>query len=112
MQIGPNLLTLSIVRALKDHIEQIQQICDTYHVKSLFAFGSAVSNNLKAESDIDLIVDIDSKDPLDYSDNYFALKFQLENILKRPIDLLEDKALKNPFLKNQIDNTKVLIYGR
>lgn len=67
---------------------------------------------MKNDSDIDLIVDIDSKDPLDYSDNYFALKIQLENILKRPVDLLEDKAVKNPFLKRQIDNTKVLIYGR
>jgi predicted nucleotidyltransferase len=100
------------VIALKDHIEQIKQLCNTYHVKSLFAFGSVVSDKLKAGSDIDLIVDIDSKDPIDYSDNYFGLKFQLENILKRPVDLLEDKAVKNPFLKKQIDNTKVLIYGR
>jgi predicted nucleotidyltransferase len=100
------------VKALKNHIDQIKPLCYTYHVKSLFAFGSVVSDKLKAESDIDLIVDIDSKDPIDYSDNYFSLKFQLENILKRPVDLLEDKAIKNPFLKKQIDNTKVLIYGR
>jgi predicted nucleotidyltransferase len=100
------------VKELKDHMEQIKQLCNAYHVKSLFAFGSVVSDKLKATSDIDLIVDIDSKDPIDYTDNYFALKFQLENILKRPVDLLEDKALKNPFLKKQIDNTKVLVYGR
>jgi uncharacterized protein len=100
------------VRALKNHIEQIKQLCNTYHVKSLFAFGSVVSDKPRAETDIDLIVDIDSKDSIDYSDNYFALKFQLENILKRPVDLLEDKAVKNPFLKKQIDSTKVLIYGR
>jgi predicted nucleotidyltransferase len=101
-----------MVKVLKGHIEQIKQLCNTYHVKSLFAFGSVVSDKLKTKSDIDLIVDIDSEDPLDYSDNYFALKFQLENILKRPVDLLEDKAVKNPFLKKQIDNTKVLIYDR
>ncbi|HEY4198163.1 MAG TPA: nucleotidyltransferase domain-containing protein [Mucilaginibacter sp.] len=100
------------MKVLKDHIEQIRQLCDTYQVRSLFAFGSVVSDKLKSESDIDLIVDIDSKDPLDYSDNYFALKFQLEDILKRPVDLLEDKAIKNPFLKKQIDNTKVIIYDR
>lgn len=100
------------MKALKDHLEQIKQLCNTYHVRSLFAFGSVVSDRLKAGSDIDLIVDIDGKDPLDYSDNYFGLKFQLENILKRPVDLLEDKALRNPFLKEQINNTKVLFYGR
>ena len=100
------------MKELKDHIEQIKLLCNAHQVKSLFAFGSVVSDNLKAESDIDLIVDIDSNDPLIYTDNYFALKFQLENILNRHIDLLEDKAIKNPFLKKQIDNTKVLIYGR
>jgi len=99
------------VKEIKDHIEQIKQLCSTHGVKSLFAFGSVVSNSVKTTSDIDLLVDIDSKDPIDYSDNYFELKFQLESILKRPVDLLEDKSLKNPFLKKQIDNTKVLIYG-
>ncbi len=100
------------MKELKDHIEQIKALCNAHNVRSLFAFGSVLSDKLKTESDIDLIVDIDSKDPIDYSDNYFALKFQLENIFNRQIDLLEDKAVKNPFLKKQIDNTKVLIYGR
>jgi predicted nucleotidyltransferase len=106
-----NLLTLIIVKELKDHIEQIKALCRAHQVKSLFAFGSVVSDKLKVGSDIDLIVDINGDDPIDYSDNYFALKFQLEDILKRQVDLLEAKALKNPFLKKQIDNTKVLIYG-
>ncbi len=100
------------MKELRDHIEQIKLLCNAYQVKSLFAFGSVVSNKLKPGSDIDLVVDIDSKDPIDYSDNYFALKFQLEDILNRPIDLLEDKAIKNPYFKKQVDQTKVLIYGR
>ena len=100
------------MKELKDHIKQINLLCNTHNVRSLFAFGSVVSDKLEPESDIDLIVDIDSNDPIDYSENYFALKFQLEDMLHRPIDLLEAKALKNPFLKKQIDNTKVLVYGR
>jgi predicted nucleotidyltransferase len=100
------------VKELKDHIKQIEELCNAHDVRSLFAFGSVVSNKFNSESDVDLVVDIDSKDPIIYTDNYFALKFQLENILNRNIDLLEDKAIKNPFLKKQIDNTKVLIYGR
>ncbi len=100
------------MKELKGHIKQIEELCNAHDVRSLFAFGSVVSGKLNADSDIDLIVDIDSNDPINYTDNYFALKYQLEGILKRPIDLLEDKAIKNPFLKQQIDNTKVLVYGR
>jgi predicted nucleotidyltransferase len=97
---------------LKDHIDQIKILCTAYDVKSLFAFGSVISDKLKTDSDIDLIVDINTDDPINYADNYFNLKEQLEDLFNRPVDLLEDKALKNPFLKKQIDNTKVLIYGR
>ncbi|MDB5009159.1 MAG: hypothetical protein JWP45_3552 [Mucilaginibacter sp.] len=100
------------MKEINDHIEQIKALCSLHRVKSLFAFGSIASESLRMDSDIDMIVDIDNNDPIDYSENYFALKFQLEDILKRHIDLLEDKAVKNPYLKKQIDNTKVLVYGR
>lgn len=97
---------------INQHIQQIEQLCSAHRVKSLFAFGSVLTNRFNAESDIDFIVDIDSNDPFDYSDHYFALKLHLEQILKKPVDLLEEKAVRNPFMKKQIDLTKVLIYGR
>jgi len=100
------------VKELKRHIEQISQLCSLHDAKTLFAFGSVITDSLRKDSDIDLLVDIDDEDPLIYADNYFELKFQLEDILKRPVDLLENKSPKNPYLKKQIDNTKVLIYGR
>jgi hypothetical protein len=39
------------------------------------------------------------------------LKFSLEDILKRPIDLLEEKAIKNPYFREDIDQKRKLIYG-
>jgi predicted nucleotidyltransferase len=94
------------------NIDSIKKLCAKYHVKSLFAFGSVTRDELKSNSDIDLIVDIESNDPLSYSDDYFGLKFQLEELLKRQIDLLEQKAIKNKYLKQNIDRTKVLVYGQ
>ena len=91
---------------------QINHLCKLHNVRSLFAFGSVITNKLTVNSDIDMVIAIDSNDPLDYSDNYFAVKFKLEDILHRQVDLLEEKAIKNPLLKKEIDNTKVLIYGR
>ena len=87
------------MKELKDHIDDIITLCNANNVKSLFAFDSVVSDHLSAESDNDLIVDIKAIDPIEYSYNYFAIKFQLETILNRKIDLLETKALKNPFSK-------------
>ena len=92
-------------------MDQIKKLCNLYSVRALFAFGSITTDKYKKNSDIDLVVDIDSSDPITYSDNYFSLKFQLEQLLNRKIDLLEQKAINNPFLKKQIDQTKVLVYG-
>lgn len=97
---------------LKQHIDQIHKLCEQYNVRSLFAFGSVTNKNFKTNSDIDLVVDIDDSDPISYSDKYFNLKFQLEEIFKRDIDLLEHKSIRNKYLKNEIDKTKVLIYGK
>ncbi len=93
------------------HIDQIKKLCGSNKVKSLFAFGSVLRDDFKADSDIDMIVDIDAKDPLTYSDSYFNLKFQLEQLLQRKIDLLEQSTIKNPHLRKQIEETKVMIYG-
>lgn len=96
---------------IETYKEQIQKLCKSHKVKSLYAFGSVNTTKFDKDSDVDLIVDFRIDDPLEYADNYFDLKFALENILGRPIDLLESKALKNPYLKRNIDQSKVLIYG-
>lgn len=82
------------------------------NVRALFAFGSVTTDRFSPDSDIDLVVEIDDNDPISYADKYFSLKFQLEKILKRKIDLLEHKAIRNKFLKREIDRTKVKIYGK
>ena len=96
---------------LENYIGEIRILCQKNKVKNLFVFGSVLTDRFTDKSDIDLIVDIDTNDPLDYADNYFNLKFALEELLNRQIDLLENKALKNPYLRENIDNSKSLLYA-
>lgn len=96
---------------LSTYIDQIKDICASNKVRTLFAFGSVTNNKFNIESDVDMVVDIAETDPFEYADHYFRLKDQLEFILNRPIDLLEEKAIRNPFLRKEIDQTKILIYG-
>ena len=64
----------------------------------MYAFGSILTDNFSSESDVDLIVDFQDQNVLDYGDNYYNLKFSLEDILNRSVDLLEEKAIQNPFI--------------
>ncbi len=93
------------------NIDNIKILCRKHKVSRLFVFGSILNNNFKISSDIDFLVDFSDVDVYDYADNYFDLKKSLENLLKRQIDLLEDKALKNPYLRESIYSSKQLIYG-
>lgn len=97
---------------IKNHNKDILNLCKTHKVKSLYAFGSVLTEKFNSKSDVDLIVDFEDIDVLDYGDNYYNLKFSLEHIFKRNIDLLEEKAIKNPYFRKRLNQNKVLIYGR
>jgi len=99
------------VNIIDQNIDKIRDLCSRHKVAKLFVFGSVLSYRFKKSSDIDFIVDFRNIDVYDYAGNYFDLKFSLESILKRNIDLLEDKAINNPYLRQSIDSSKVLLYG-
>jgi predicted nucleotidyltransferase len=96
---------------IENHNKDIQNLCKAHKVKSLYAFGSVLTDKFNSESDVDFIVDFQQLDVLDYGDNYYDLKFSLENILKRNVDLLEEKAIKNPYFRKTVNQNKKLIYG-
>lgn len=91
--------------------DAIRNLCEKYGVVALYSFGSVNTSRFSEKSDIDFIVELNTDDPIEYTDKYFNLKFELENLLNRTIDLLETTAIKNPYLKKNIDSSKVLIYG-
>jgi len=93
------------------NIDKLIKLCKKYKVTKLYVFGSVITEKFTKESDIDLLVTFDDIDLQNYADNYFDLKFSLEDLFKRKIDLLEEKAIKNPFFKKSINNSKKLIYG-
>lgn len=99
------------MNVIEQNIDAIKVLCLKYKVKSLFAFGSVITDGFKSDSDVDLIVDFKDVDLYDYADNYFNLKTSLENVFHREVDLLEDKAINNPYLRKSIDASKQLIYG-
>jgi predicted nucleotidyltransferase len=100
---------------IKDEISKKQYdftfLCKTHNVKYLYAFGSSVSEKFdQGKSDIDLLVEIDSSDPLERGEKLLSLWDLFEDFFKRKVDLLTESSIRNPFLRKSIDSTKVLIY--
>jgi predicted nucleotidyltransferase len=98
------------MNTLSVYKNEINALCANHKVKSLYAFGSVLTHNFNTNSDIDLIVDFKEIDVKDYADNYFDFKFSLQDIFNRPVDLLEEQAIKNPYFKEELNKKKVIVY--
>lgn len=99
------------MKLIELNMDKIKTLCVKHKVNKLFVFGSVLKDTFTNESDIDFVVDFEKLDLSDYADNYFDLKDQLESIFNRPVDLLEEKGIRNPYFRKQIENEKHLIYG-
>lgn len=99
------------MKLLELKIDDIVRLCRLHKVSKLFAFGSVLKESFNDESDIDLIVDFDQVPIEDYADNYFDLKYALESLFNRPVDLLEEQAIRNPYFKRELEKERQLIYG-
>ena len=64
------------------------------------------------DSDIDFLVEFSTIDILEYFDNYMDFKENLEALLKRPVDLVENQAIRNPIFRRVLDRDKKLVYER
>ncbi len=100
------------MNTLDKYIADIKVLCETHKVKSLYAFGSVLTDRFNKESDIDLMVDFSNMEVEDYADNYFVFKFSLQEMLQHTIDLLEEKAIKNPYFIQSVNKQRLLIYGQ
>ena len=49
--------------------------------------------------------------PTDHANSYFGLLEELEEIFGRSVDLFEEKAVKNPFLKKRIFESGIVTYA-
>jgi uncharacterized protein len=86
-------------------------LCKSHNVKYLYAFGSSTNEKFDPmSSDIDLLVEIDSPDPIDRGEKLLSLWDMFENFFNRKVDLMTESSIRNPYLKKSIDSTKVLIY--
>lgn len=96
---------------IKPYEEKIKKICTELHLKKLDLFGSATTDNFGPDSDLDIIVEFKKDVNFNHFDSYYLLKKQLQDIFHRPIDIIIDGSIKNPYLKENIAQTRKNIYA-
>lgn len=97
---------------IKNQLNAIKDLCKQYKVKSLYSFGSVNTSTFNEKSDIDFLIDFEPDISIeDYTDNFFSLREKFSNLFKRDIDLVTRRSLSNPFFIQDVEQSKLLIYG-
>ena len=96
---------------IKNRLSELNEICKSLDVRRLYVFGSLSTDNFdENKSDIDLIVELNEKDPIEKGEKLIILWDKFEELFGRKVDLLSRAQVRNPYLQKGIDATKQLIY--
>lgn len=102
-----------IAPLVAEALPKIRALCKRQGVERMSLFGSAVSDHFSPEtSDIDFIVKFSDSNKPGIADRYWDLAESLEQILRRPVDLLTERSIRSPFFRKTVENSKISIYDR
>jgi uncharacterized protein len=102
-----------MTNVIEQHREEVAALCRRAGAKRLDVFGSAVRTDFDpANSDLDFLVEFDELPPAKYADAYFALKESLESLFGRPVDLITEANLDNPYFRERILAERQSVYAR
>jgi hypothetical protein len=101
-----------MVEILHEKREAIAALCRKYGVVRMDVFGSAIRDDYRSgESDVDLLADFGDQDPFQLIDAYFGLLDELRALLGTDVDLVMSDAIKNRYIRAEIERTKQMLYA-
>jgi predicted nucleotidyltransferase len=86
------------------------ELCRRWRITELAVFGSAARGTAKADSDVDLLVTFTPDAPWSALD-LVDLREELSALFSRPVDLIEESAIRNPYRKTAILRDKSVLYA-
>ena len=96
---------------LTEKLEPLRELCERYGVERLELFGSAAKGAFDPKSsDIDLIAHFRNRRQGDYAARFLAFAEAAEALLQRPVDILTEAMISNPYFKQDVDESRITLY--
>lgn len=90
--------------------DRIADFCQRWKITEFALFGSAVRDDFRPDSDVDVLVTFEADAPWSLWD-LSRMRAELERAFDREVDLVEKKALRNPFRRQAILSNQRVIYA-
>lgn len=101
-----------MLRLLHNKHDQIRQLCEKHKVSQLAVFGSVVTGEFNAASDLDFLVDFEETlSARDMATAFFGLKEELEAMFSRSVDLVTESSLTNPYFRSSVMEERQPLYA-
>ena len=92
-------------------LDAIADACRQHQVLRMHLFGSALRDDFDpTRSDLDMLVEFQPIESGALVQAYFGLERQLASITGKPVDLVMADAVRNPYVRRDIEASKQLIY--
>ena len=102
-----------MTKFIERHREEVATLCRRAHARRLDIFGSAVRDDFDpVTSDLDFLVEFDDLSPTQYAEAYFELKESLEGLFGKPVDLITEANLENPYFRDRVESERLPLYAR
>lgn len=99
----------AILQAKRD---EIAALCRKRRVRRLEVFGSAAAGVFDPRtSDLDFLVEFHPLPPGQRADAYFGLLEDLQHMFQRPVDLVMERAISNPYFRQAVEQTREVLYA-
>jgi predicted nucleotidyltransferase len=97
---------------VEQNLEEIIRLCRQYRVRRLAAFGSILRGDFDSlRSDADFLVEFEPVSVAVRMRNYLGLRGALASLLSRPVDLIEDGAIQNPYILKSVAEQEQVLYA-
>lgn len=96
---------------IADRQTEIARLCEKHRVARLELFGSAARDTSAGDAnDLDFLVQFAPMPPAAHADCFFGLQADLERLLGLPVDLVEPEPIRNPYFRQSIEQTRLVVY--
>lgn len=90
---------------------RLAELCRRWQVVELALFGSQARGDARPDSDVDVLVTLDEAAPWSGWD-MMTLRDELAALFGRPVDLVEERAVVNPYRRRSMLRDKRVLYAR
>jgi uncharacterized protein len=107
---GVGIRTMERMHPLPVEIQAIPEFCRRWKVKQFSLIGSVLRPDFGPTSDVDVVITFEAGATWDLFD-IVKMRDELTAIFGRPVDIIEEPAVRNPYMLDSIRRTKRVLYA-